>query len=87
MVTTGLAFILMAAVYLVVDAKRIWNGAPFLYAGRLPITKKFKLISNFIIHHVQIALCTIVFLFCDRIEFNRTLPWSSKCMADAPIQL
>ena len=49
MVTTGLAFILMAAVYLVVDAKRIWNGAPFLYAGRLRITEKdqinFKLLT------------------------------------------
>lgn len=33
MVTTGLAFILMALVYVVVDARRWWSGAPFLYAG------------------------------------------------------
>ena len=46
MVTTGLAFILMAAVYLIVDAKRLWNGAPFLYAGKLIL---FKSYDNFIL--------------------------------------
>jgi len=34
MVTTGLAYFLMAVVYFVVDAKKWWRGAPFLYAGK-----------------------------------------------------
>ena len=34
MVTTGLAFLFMAVVYILVDAKRWWSGAPFLYAGK-----------------------------------------------------
>ena len=34
MVTTGLAFMLMALVYVVVDVRRWWSGAPFLYAGK-----------------------------------------------------
>lgn len=33
MVTTGLAFMLFALVYVIVDARRWWSGAPFLYAG------------------------------------------------------
>ena len=33
MVTTGLAFILFAFVYIIVDARRWWSGAPFLFAG------------------------------------------------------
>jgi len=32
-VTTGLAFILMALTYLLVDYKRVWQGEPFLFAG------------------------------------------------------
>ena len=34
-VTTGLAFILMALTYLLVDYKRIWQGEPFLFAGKI----------------------------------------------------
>ena len=33
MVTTGLAFIFFAFVYIIVDARRWWSGAPFLFAG------------------------------------------------------
>jgi len=33
MVTTGLAYFVMAIIYLVVDVKKWWSGAPFLYAG------------------------------------------------------
>ena len=32
-VTSGLAFILMAFVYVIVDAKEWWGGEPFFYAG------------------------------------------------------
>jgi hypothetical protein len=33
MVTSGLAFFLMAVVYVVVDVKQWWIGEPFLAAG------------------------------------------------------
>ncbi|XP_059617593.1 heparan-alpha-glucosaminide N-acetyltransferase-like [Phlebotomus argentipes] len=33
LVTSGLAFILLAAMYVVVDVRAIWRGAPLVYAG------------------------------------------------------
>jgi hypothetical protein len=35
MVTSGLAFFLIAVVYILVDVKHWWNGQPFLAAGNL----------------------------------------------------
>ncbi len=33
LVTTGLAYLLLTLVYVLVDAKQWWKGEPFLYAG------------------------------------------------------
>ena len=33
-VTTGMAFLLLAFVYVLVDFKRVWQGEPFLFAGK-----------------------------------------------------
>ena len=33
-VTTGMAFLLMAFVYVLVDFKHVWQGEPFLFAGK-----------------------------------------------------
>eukprot|EP01132_Coremiostelium_polycephalum_P005301 gene5301-6601_t len=35
---SGFAFIVLFILYVLVDIKRIWNGAPFLYVGMNPIT-------------------------------------------------
>ena len=34
LVTTALAYLMLAIVYWIVDCKKWWNGAPFLYAGK-----------------------------------------------------
>ena len=44
MVTTGLAFILFAFVYIIVDARRWWSGAPFLFAGNTLYFDKITLL-------------------------------------------
>ena len=37
LVTTGMAFLLMAFIYVLVDMKQVWKGGPFLFAGKFQI--------------------------------------------------
>ena len=43
-VTTGMAFLLMAFVYVLVDFKHVWQGEPFLFAGK---SKDYNSINRF----------------------------------------
>ena len=78
MVTTSLANILMALVYIVVDVKEWWGGEPFFYAGNnLRIKAKLG---------VKIMPRSFP-PFLSRDEFDPALPGPLCRLAVLPVQL
>ena len=89
MVTTGLAFISFAFVYIIVDARRWWSGAPFLFAGNTLHIGKSHLVIESIYIATSYWVYSIIFIsgFTYRPEFYCAIPWSSNGMENVALQL
>lgn len=77
LICSSFAFLLYALLYVLIDYKQFWNGAPFVYAGTYKNYYIYKYIFHIKLHiHYFFIGINPIFLYVGHVLTKDLFPWS-----------
>lgn len=77
LICSSFAFLLYALLYVLIDYKQFWNGAPFVYAGTCKNYCIYKYIFHIKLHiHYFFIGINPIFLYVGHVLTKDLFPWS-----------